>query len=313
MGGSSKQKNTTDQTTTTTLPGNQQTNVDTLLQGALDYYNSGGRSFFPGDTVADFNPYQTQGQNQLLDFAGGTGQNLADQAIAGNQFFMDPNNILNLDNIPGYRDSQDATARAYTQNLTENILPSVRGGATSAGQFGGSASGIGQALSVDRSSQALADAQTRQDLGAYSQGLSAFNQAQNRAPSLFALGAQPGTITAGIGDANQNQQQREIDADVLRHNFGENEPLNLLSMLQQATGNAGQYGGTVDSSGTSTTTGGGSSPINQALGLGTIGASLYGGGGGSGGKGGATGGGGGGKGGSTSSTTGGGGIGGMFG
>lgn len=272
MGGGSKQTQKDQATTTTSLPENQQTNVDTLLQGALDYYNTGGREYYQGDTVQDFNPYQTAGQDYLLNYAGqgGAGSNFANQALEGNSFFMDPNNIMNLDNIPGYRASQDDTARRYTQNLTENILPSVRGGATNSGQFGGSAAGIGEALSVGRSNEGLASAQTQQDLGAYSEGLSSFNQAQNRAPALFQLGAQPGRVTAGVGDAMQTQGQREIDADVMRHMFEQNEPGVVLNMLQQLTGSGGQYGGTVESEGTRTTEGGGSSPINQLLGGGSL-------------------------------------------
>lgn len=276
MGGDTKQQQS--QTTTTSLPQNQQTNVDALMAGALDYYNSGGRQFYGGDGVANFNPYQLAGQEHLLNFAGGQGQDFANQAMASNQFFMDPNNIMNPDNIPGYREAQDATSRKYTQNLTENILPYVRGGATQASQYGGSASGIGQALSVDRSSQALADSLANMDVAAYTQGLNAFNQAQNRAPALFQLGSQPGAIMAGVGDATQNQEQREIDFDISRHMFEQNEPAVLLQLLQGLTGSAGQYGGTVDSNSTTTQSGG--NPLTQALGLGLMGASVFGGGGG---------------------------------
>ena len=272
MGGKSTQQ--TNQTQTNSLPANQQMNVDALMQGALNYYNSGGRSFFPGDTVADFNPNQLAGQGQLLDFAGGSGQDFANAALRGNEFFMNPENIMNPDNIPGYRDAQDATSRMFTENLMENILPQVRSGGTSSGQFGGSASGIGQALSVDRSQSGLADALTQMDLGAYAQGLNSFNQAQNRAPSLFNLGTRPGTIIAGVGDAQQGQQQREIDADVARHTFEQNEPLYNLAALQNLTGQYGQYGGT--QTGESTTTQTSKPGLAQAMGLGLMGASALG-------------------------------------
>lgn len=275
MGGSRKQTQQTNSRTTTTLPYAQQRNVDALMRGALDYYNSGGRTYYPGETVAGFNPYQLEGQGSLLDFARGSGQDYANAALASNAFLLDPNNVLNPQNIPGYAAAQDATARLYTDNLLERILPSVRGGGTNAGQYGGSASGIGQALSVGRSNQALADSLTGMDLNAYAQGLSAMQGAQGLAPGIFALGAQPGSIVTGIGDSTQRQEQREIDADVARHMFGENEELLILNALQALTGSAGQYGGEVRSTGTTTNTMSGGNGLGQALGLALMGASLF--------------------------------------
>ena len=268
MGGSSTRKSTT----STQLPANQQLNIDTLLQGALDYFNTGGRSFFPGDTVADFDPLQTQGQNQLLDFAGGIGGDLTSEAIAGNRFFLDPENIFNPSNIPGFQQATDELTRGFTQNLTENILPNIRSGGTASGQFGGSATGIGEALSVERSNKGLSDSLGQLNLGAYQAGLNQFNQAQNRTPGLFALGARPGQITAGVGAARQGQEQREIEGQIQRHNFEQNEPLFNLAALQSSTGTAGQFGGSQ-----TTTERVSSNPINQGIGALISGASLLGG------------------------------------
>lgn len=262
MGGGTKRESR--QTTTQTLPANQQRNVDALLQGALDYFNSGGRQFFPGDTVANFDPLQTQGQNTLVDFAQGPGQDFVSSVLNSNAFFADPNNVLNLDNIPGFRATQDATTGLFTRNLLENILPKIRGGGTSSGQFGGSASGIGQALSVDRSQQALADALARQDLQAYGLGLNSLNQALNRAPSLFALGAAPGQLVSDVGQQRQIQAQNEIRGARERFDFAQNEPAILLSLLQALTGSFGQFGGTTDTNATERTSSSGG--LSQALG-----------------------------------------------
>jgi len=256
-------KQTSTQSTTQSLPANQQRNVDSLLQGALDYFNTGGRSYFPGDTVADFDPLQTAGQNQLVGYAGGVGQDLVGSAIEGNQFFMDPRNIFAPENIPGFQGSVDALTRGYTQNLTENILPNVRSGDTFSGQFGGSAGGIGQGLAVGRSNEALAGSLENMYLGAYGQGLDTLNQAMNRAPSLFALGAAPGSLMTGVGAERQGQEQKEILGGMARHEFEQNEPAVILSLLQALTGNLGQYGGTTDTTATESTSGGG---VAQALG-----------------------------------------------
>lgn len=263
--GSGKTKSSSTQTTTSMLPANQQRNVDTLLNGALQYFNSGGRTFFPGELVASFDPLQTAGQDKLVDYVSGSGGNFVNQALDANSFAMDPNQILNPENIPGFQGSVDALSRNYAKNLTENILPYVRSGGTSSGQYGGSATGIGEALSVERSNQALGDTLENMYLGAYGQGLNTFNQALNRAPSLFGLGALPGQIMADVGAERQGQKQREIQADVARHEFEQNEPIFLLQLLRDLTGSAGQYGGTQKTEATQTQKTS-SSPVTQALG-----------------------------------------------
>jgi len=262
MGGSSTQNSS--QTTTTSLPQNQQTNVDALLQGALDFFQTGGREFFPGDTVADFNPFQIQGQNQLVNFANGVGSDLIGQAQENNAFFTDRNNIFNLENIPGFQGSVDDITRTFTDNLTQNILPVVRGGGTATGQFGGSASGIGQALAVGDSNQGLTDSLSNLHLGAFQSGLNTFNQALDRTPDLFALGLAPGQVTSGVGDIRQQQAQNEIQGERERFDFAQNEPAFMLSLLQALTGTSGQFGGTVQSDGTTSIDSGGVFSLQSA-------------------------------------------------
>lgn len=258
-GGTTRNK----QTTTQTLPQNQQRNVDQLLSGALDYFNTGGRQFYDGDLVADQNFNQVAGQNNLVNYATGAGSDLIGRAISANDTFLDPNAIFNPDQMPGFSGVVDDFTRGYTDNLLEQVLPSVRAGATASGQFGGSASGIGEALAVDRSNQSLADGLSQLYLGAYGQGLDSFNQAQNRIPGLFGLGAQPGQIQTAVGDQQQQQAQNEIQADASRFEFEQNEPVFLLNLLRELTGGAGQYGGTTTTNATQSVD---SSPVNQVLG-----------------------------------------------
>ncbi len=251
------------QTTTTTLPANQQRNVDALLGGALDYFNTGGRSFFPGDIVADFDPLQSVGQNLLVNYAGGPGGDLVNRAVAANNVFLDPANIFNPSNIPGFSGMEEAITRSLTQNLTENILPRIGAEGTMSGQFGGSATGIGEGLAAGRTSDAIGDALAPLYLGAYAQGLNSFNQAQNRIPSLFGLGLQPGQITSAVGAERQNQAQNEIQGDVARFEFEQNEPVFMLELLRQLTGQAGTFGGTTTTNSKQSVD---SSPVNQAIG-----------------------------------------------
>ena len=251
------------QTTTTSLPSNQQNNVNVLLNDALRFYNQGGREFFPGDPVADFTANQIAGQQGIVDFAGGLGSQLVGDTIAANNTFLDPNVALNPANMPGFSGVVDNFVQNQTQNLTENILPYIRSGATASGQFGGTAQGIGEALATERTADSISGGLENLYLGAYGQGLNSFNQAINRAPMLFGLGLAPGQAISGVGAQQQGQNQREIQGDVARFEFEQNEPIFMLELLRQLTGQAGTYGGTTTSE---TVQEAGSSPINQALG-----------------------------------------------
>ena len=67
---------------------------------------------------------------------------------------------------PYLQDQASAISRNLTQNLQENILPSINSGAMMAGGFGGSRQGIAQGLGIGRTQQAIGDAQAN----LYSQG-----------------------------------------------------------------------------------------------------------------------------------------------
>ena len=266
-----KNKTESTQTTTQALPQNQQTNVDTLMQGALDYFNTGGREFFPGDVVADFDPLQTQGQNNIVNFAGGMGTDLAGKAINANNALLDPAKMLDPSQNPYFTNVIDDLLQRNTQNLTENVLPSVRSGGTSSGQFGGSATGIGEALATDRFHQGNIQQQNTMGLDQQRLGMQGMLQAIMNSPQMFNLGMAPGQAIAGVGEARQNQAQNEIKGDVARHDFEQNEPIQMLELLKMLTGGMGEYGGT---STTNTSQTAESSPINTALGAGLTMASM---------------------------------------
>lgn len=258
------------QTTTSTLPANQQTNVDALLKGALDFFNSGGRSFFPGDLVADFDPLQSQGQNQIVNFAGGLGSDLVSNAVGANNRLLDPS-MLDPTNNPLFSNVLGDLLTRNTQNFNENVLPGIRTGAVSSGQFGGTPGEIAEALSTSRLAETNAQQGNALALGQQGLGLQAMLQAIGLAPSTFNLGMAPGQAVAGVGEARQNQAQNEIQGEKARHDFEQNEPIAMLEMLRNLTGQAGTFGGTQTTTGTSESSG---SDLNKILGTLMAGASM---------------------------------------
>jgi hypothetical protein len=272
MGGSASQKQTSESTgtTTSTLPGNQQQNVDLLMKGARDFYNTGGPQYFGGQTYAGVTPGETLGRQQVLDYAGGAGQDYINAAQAGDKFWMNPENIFNPQNIPGFAAAQQGLTRDITRNLTENELPQLRGGSLAQGALGGSRQEIGEGLATARTNEGIGNALAGMDMQAYAQGLNMANSAANRAPSMFNLGLAPGQIQQDIGGLERADTQQGIDAAISKFNFEQLAPYFNLQMLQELTGRGGQYGGTVNSSESGTaktsTSGGSGQGITQGLG-----------------------------------------------
>lgn len=255
MGGRTGQSQTSSQTTI--LPEEQQTNVDMLLRGARDFYRTGGPKYFEGNTVAGPTDTTLAGRQGQLGYASGIGQNFVNQAVQGDQFFLNPNNIFDPTRIPGYAAAREGTITDATNALQRNLLPSIRQGAVSSGAYGSSRQGIAEGLATGEAARGLGDTLARMDMDAYNQGLNMYNAAQNRAGQTYALGQQPYLTQQAIGNEYQQDQQRQIDADVQRWNFQQLAPLLNLQNLQGLTGTAGQYGGTVNETQKQKETGGG--------------------------------------------------------
>jgi hypothetical protein len=271
MGGRTSQ--TTQGTTTTTLPAGQQQNVDLLQQGARDQYLSGGPRFYGGQTYAGPTSQQLAGREGAAGYATGAGQSLVDNYQAGEQFWLNPQNIFNPSNIPGFQQATDSVTQNVNRNLTESVLPAVRTGNIANGTLGGSRGQIAEGLAAGRTGDALAQALAGMNMNAYSQGLGMYNSAANRAPQTYGLGLAPSNTLETVGGQYQSDQQRQIDEAMQRFNFEQLAPLLNLQAFQQLTGTAGQYGGTTNSTQTQRMSGG-DGGVTQALGTALTFASL---------------------------------------
>ncbi len=256
MGGRTGQQQNSTQTTT--LPGDQQQNVDLLMQGARDLYQGGGPRYFQGQTYAGTDPLTTQGRQGMTNYAGGVGSALVGDAIATDRSFMDPNNIFNPENIPGFQRAQQGVITNANNNLTRNILPAIRSGSVAAGSYGGSRQGIAEGLALGETNRYIGDTLANMNMQAYEGGMNRANAAAARAPQTYGLGLAPGSTMASVGDAYRSDAQRGIDADMARWNFEQLAPLLNLQNFQALTGTAGQYGGTTTGQQTSNMSGGNS-------------------------------------------------------
>lgn len=228
---------------------------------------SGSRSYYPGQQVAGFTPAQMQGFDYLTGAAG----NIGDYAnMFGNSLstylspdFMDPNAN------PYMSDYVNSAIRPLTENFTQSILPSLRGGdrLTGGGTYGSSRSGIAQGLAANNLENAVGDVTSRMYTDLYGQNIGAQQRAMALTPTLANLFQMPGQIMTGIGGMQQNQAQNEINANMNAYNYNRDQPWNdIMSILAASSGMP--YG-------TTTGTQQGNGPWAGMLGTGLMGYGLY--------------------------------------
>jgi hypothetical protein len=270
MGGSTKQ--TTKSTQTTSLPEAQQGNVNLLMSGAKDLYNSGGPQYFSGKNYTTPTANQVAGRQSVVDFAQGAGQQQVNNATAANDFWLNPQNVYNLSNVPGYSGMRQGIVDTVGQQLTEQWMPQNRGTAISGGQLGGSRQMQMDALAMGRSSEGLGRALADLDFQTAGRNMQMADSAMGRAPAMFQLGLQPGSTVSQVGTAERADDAERLAADMARWDFDQNKQGKLLALLQALTGSAGQYGGTTTGKQTTKQT---SDQTGQLLGAALTAASMF--------------------------------------
>lgn len=278
------------QSTTTQISPEAQQLFETALPAVQKFAASAPPSPYPGSTVAGFNPTQEAAQSQLLGASGTTGD-IANWAQSGvtslpgqlnfgttpstpftdtsaqlplsSNIFSDPG-IWNPGNNPGLQAAIDAANRGTWRGLTENALPAVRGGAITAGGYGGSRQGIAEGLATGRATQTAADTAAKiaedeynanlqavgqrygtninalgqrygQDVARYGtdvgagtttrgQDINALLAAYGMAPSLQQQALVPGATTGAVGDVQQALQQAQLTGDVSNWNYQQLAP-----------------------------------------------------------------------------------------
>jgi hypothetical protein len=181
----------------------------------------------------------------------------------------------------------EAAQRPLYQNLTEQVLPNVRGGAVTAGGFGGSRQGIAEGLAAGKTAQAAGDVgatiagqQYGTNVGAlqnrYNTNISA-DQAryatnvgaeQNRldlmqrakqgditaltqllalTPTVQQSQVQPAITTSAVGDIQQQQNQAQLGSQIAGFNYDQLAP--FLQSKELLSLLQGMPGGTTTNTG----------------------------------------------------------------
>lgn len=220
-----------------------------------------GQSFFPGQTYANFSP-QT---NQAL-----TG--IENRATAGSDLTRGAQGMIG-DTIGGsYLSSGNPYFQGMADRVTQSVLPSITAQWARAGR------GTGNGEVVEAASRGLGDAIGQLAYQNYGQERGNQMAAAGMAPQLAMQDYADYDRLLGVGGMREAQDQKGITEAMLRYDYDQNKSANALQEFQGFTVPVAQLG--QQSSGVSTQTQQQKqSPVQQAIGLGLMGASLMAGGG----------------------------------
>lgn len=221
---------------------------------------------YQGDTFAGKTGYDQTSQQQILA-AGQTGQGIANQAVNALPTGLNAPDVANNSYV------QNAIAAGMTpviQNFTRQIMPSIRSGASSAGQYGSTRQAIVEGNAINDLTRNLADTAQQAEMQAYDTGMRSYLQTLGLMPSMQQMQTFQGNLTSQVGAQERAFEQQKINDALQKWNFQQMEPWQRLGMFKDAVG--GNYGGTA----TSTTSGGGQSTAAGILGGGATGLMTYG-------------------------------------
>lgn len=249
--GGAKTTQTTQQQTNPWAPA--QDGLKSIISGAQDWMsNAPNRQFYPGQTYAAMSDPTKAGMDQLAS-GGGANTNAA-QGYFG-------------DTLSGkYLSSGNPYFQDMANSITAGVMPGINATFSKSGMSGSDPHQYTLA-------KGLSDAISPYAYQNYSQGLDRMQNAAAAAPQLDAQTAQN---KLGAGAIGEGYTQKSIDEAMARFNYEQNKP---LEAMQQASGLINPIAGMGSQTSGTTTQQQQQSPLQTAVGLGLMGASMFGSGG----------------------------------
>ncbi len=235
-----------DDTTTTEPPAFQKPFLQQVFNEARNQFQGPQPEFFPGSTVAQFDPATTAAQQNIVQNTVPQAQGVVNQAattstdiLSGK--FLDPNNDPNL------RASLDAIARPVNESLTEQFLPNIRAGAAATRSIGGSRQGIAEGIASRSASNAIGDASAGFLATNRLVGLDQLTKTLALAPTTANALAIPSSILDAVGTQRQGLEQANINETIGRHNFEQTTDQRAISQFASLV--SGNFGSEVTGEG----------------------------------------------------------------
>lgn len=211
---------------------------------------------------------------------------------------------------PYAKAAMDSATRQITDNFTQSVLPQLGSEAQRSGAWGGSRQGIVEGLAAGETAKAVGDTAANLAAKNYETSLNTFNNGMNIAsglraqditqrgitsqegqssmqrkldeflgkgallPSIIDTGYKPAQMLDAIGTDNRAYDQQLIDADVAKHNYGQNADADRLALYSGLLSGQGTAGISAGGGSTQTTKTPKSSALQNAIGGASAGAAL---------------------------------------
>ena len=202
--------------------------------------------YYGGSTVVPFSP-----ESELAI------QGMANRGMYGSPLMQGAQNQA-LNTIQGGFLGQNPYMDALTDNIAAQVIPQVQS------QFGLAGRG-GSALAASTASDAMTRALAPYAYGSYESERGRMMDAMGMAPSFAEQDWRDLTGLAQAGAAREQKAQQDLQDDINRFYFGQEEPRNRLAQYMGLI--QGNYGGTTTRDAAGSVPGSGGNPLLQGLGI----------------------------------------------
>lgn len=172
----------------------QQPYLEELFKDSQTAYKANELSPFVG-----FDPLQTEAQNMQLAYARGMLPSTLGSLQSSWMSMLNPNTTTN----PYLSSLIYNATRPLEQRLTEGVLPAIRTGAVTAGQYGGSRQGIAEGIATRGFTDASADIAAKLGANAWDTSQKLQLGGLQLAPSVLNMMTAPQSMISGVGEARR--------------------------------------------------------------------------------------------------------------
>jgi hypothetical protein len=217
--------------TTTVQKSDPWSGIQPYLMGGYQQLSQAAQqtpSYYPGQTYAGFDPYQTQALTQQAAYAGSDQLN---NAVNGQFSALNYglNSVYDPQSNPVLQDYVASATRPLTEAYQNTVGNAIAGNAVGAGSFGGSRQGVAEGLASRAYQNAVGDVSTGIYNNAYNQGLDQQARMAALAPQVMQAGLMPSQFLGDVGSQQQNQAQLGINEAMNRYNYNQDAPYNRAS------------------------------------------------------------------------------------
>jgi hypothetical protein len=145
-------------------------------------------------------------------------------------------------NNPMLAQAAQGAIRPVAEQLTEQILPNIRGGAVQTGQYGGSRQALAEGTAIGKATRAMGDITANMYSNAYQQGLGTVGNALSMGPQMLALSQAPAQTIGELGKLSEADAQKALQEQMYRHEYEQKQPYSQLSDYLQLLQGASPYG-----------------------------------------------------------------------